>query len=400
MNMRMTITSVGPLLDQIAADAGSSPAALGALVSIPLIAWGVVSPLAHSLSVRLGLEGAVGWSLLVLGIGTVWRSLPGSPLNLWLGTALIGAALAVGNVLLPVLIRRDLGRRVPLAMGAYTALLGGMGAVAAGIVVPISHLKTADGELGWRMALLAMGALIPVALVLWTVVTRMSRAGPVGARRREAEPDPAPRAPAVVPHQPLPPAGRSPWRDPVAWSVTLYMACHSAVFYMIATWLAPVQASRGSTAAEAGVDVMLYQLASIGGSLVLPVVYRGRMRRSVPVIVPAVTGGTFVCIALLPIPSLPWILLGGLGSGVSIGIALMFVAVKAAEQASASALSGMAQSVGYLIAAAGPAAFGLLSDVSGGWLAPTALVLCFALAQLSFGIVLGRERRVFDGPGR
>jgi CP family cyanate transporter-like MFS transporter len=92
INMRMTITGVGPLLEDIAADQGVSPASLGLLASIPLLAWAVVSPLAQGLAARIGLNPAVGWSLVVLTIGTVWRSLPGSLSNLWLGTALVGAA--------------------------------------------------------------------------------------------------------------------------------------------------------------------------------------------------------------------------------------------------------------------------------------------------------------------
>ena len=77
-NLRMTITGVGPLLDQIAEDQRVSPAALGALASVPLLAWGLFSPLAQGISARVGLSRAISWALLVLALGTVWRSLPGS----------------------------------------------------------------------------------------------------------------------------------------------------------------------------------------------------------------------------------------------------------------------------------------------------------------------------------
>src|SRR5690606_31135838 len=141
-------TGVGPLLEEIAADQGVEVAVLGALASLPLLAWGLFSPLAHGLSMRLGMSQTVSWSLVVLALGTVWRSMPGAPANLWLGTALTGIALAIGNVLMPAVIKRDFGARVPLVMGLYTALLGGVGALGSGVVVPISQTTVGGEPLG------------------------------------------------------------------------------------------------------------------------------------------------------------------------------------------------------------------------------------------------------------
>ena len=393
-NMRMTITGVGPLLEQIAADRGVAPAALGGLASVPLIAWALVSPLAHGLSVRFGLARTVTWSLVALAAGTVWRSLPGSDVNLWLGTALIGAALAIGNVLLPVVIRRDFSARVPTVMGIYTALLGGIGALAAGLVVPISHAELGGGELGWRVALLTSGALIPVALVAWLAATR-------------GEPAPTPHE--AIPRAALPAVGGSRegnragraggriWRDPVAWTVALYQGSQAMLFYMLATWLAPIQVSQGSTAVAAGLDVMLYQLVSILGSLSLPLVFRGRSRRWIPAVLPIIIAGTFATVVLHPGADLAWVLLGGFGSGASLSLSMLFMAIRAPSSEVASALSGMAQSIGYLIAATGPALFGWLAATSGGWIVPLWLVLAVGAVQLVAGILLGRERMVFGG---
>ncbi len=83
LNLRPTITGVGPFLKQIAEDLGTSEAALGALAAVPLIAFAVVSPFAHGISARFGMPRAVQWSLVLMGAGTVWRSLPGPAANLW-----------------------------------------------------------------------------------------------------------------------------------------------------------------------------------------------------------------------------------------------------------------------------------------------------------------------------
>lgn len=117
-------------------------------------------------------------------------------------------------------------------------------------------------------------------------------------------------------------------------------------------------------------------------------------------ILPVVISGSFACVVLLPGPELPWILIGGLGTGASLSVSLLFMAVRARTQLAATALSGMAQSVGYLIAATGPAAFGLVHELTGGWGAPLALVLGVMTAQLVIGFLVGRERFVLDGPRR
>lgn len=405
--MRMTITGVGPLLEQIAESRGTSTASLGSLASLPLLAWGLVSPLAHGLGQRFGLTRAVSFSLIALAAGTVWRSLPFTSFDLWIGTALIGAALAVGNVLMPAVIRRDFGSRIPLVMGLYTALLGGFAAASAGLMVPISQVAEAAGLSGWRVALLCSGALIPPALIVWIIASRTrmpetandvadpapsTTATPDGP----SQPNSAPTSePARLPREPGN-LGRRIWRDPVAWTVALYMGLQSTLFYMIATWLAPIGTSSGRSPVEAGVDVMLFQVVSIAGSLILPVLYRGRLRRWLAAIIPVVVGGSFACVILAPGPSLPWILLCGIGTGTSLSISLLFMAVRAKQQAAASALSGMAQSVGYLIAATGPATFGLVHKWSGDWTAPLALLLAFAAAQLVFGVLVSRDRFVFE----
>lgn len=400
VNMRMTITGIGPLLEDIADDRGTTAAALGGLASVPLLVWAAVSPLAHGIAARIGVERAVGWSLAVLAAGTVWRSLPGGSLSLWLGTVCIGAALAIGNVLMPAIVRRDFGSRIPLVMGVYSALLSAFGAVGAGIVVPIAHFETGEGsELGWRIALLATGAPVPIALIVWIVATRRAavRAASAGARIGDPQGDFLVTSTGTLTTIRRGTAGRRVWRDPVAWAVASYMGLQSLPFYTLSTWLAPIQSSHGRTAVEAGVDVMIYQLAGIAGSICLPLLYRGAMRRWLAALVPVAIGVSVTGIVLEIGPALPWLCIAGFCAGASLGLSLMFMAIRAREQETASALSGMAQSVGYLVAAAGPVLFGLVHEFSGGWGAPLALLLAFGFGQLIAGVAAGRDRFVFRG---
>lgn len=388
LNMRMTITGVGPLLDEIANAQGTTPAALGLLASIPLIAWGLVSPLAHGLATRIGTDSAVAWSLLVLAAGTVWRSLPGPSLNLWLGTCLIGTALAVANVLLPVTIRRDFGSRIPLVMGVYSALLGGAAAISAGFVVPIAHLAPADGEpLGWRIALLASGLFVPIALVAWAVTHRRGILAGRGAARAATG--------AETPSDAR--VGRRIWRDPLAWWIAIYMGMQSWNFYVFATWLAPIELSRSVPPVAAGLDVMLFHFCGVLGSLAAPFLARTRLRSILPIVPPVLCIIGAVGIVLLPgvLPAL-WLALAGFSCGSALSISLTLMAQRAASHAAASALSGMAQSVGYLLAGLGPILFGLAHELTGGWLLPLAVVLLASAAGIVSGFAVRGDRRVLD----
>lgn len=380
LNLRPTITGIGPLLAQISGDLGTTEAALGALAAVPLIAFGLVSPVAQALSARFGISRTVLWALLLLCAGTAWRSLPGPAANLWLGTALIGASLAIVNVLMPAVIKRDFADRVPSVTAVFTACLAGMGAVGSGVVVPISHIEAGGGALGWRAALLWTGALLPFAVVAWIACTR-------GLPRHRA---PARRSTG----------GGGIWRDALAWQVLLYMGLQSMTFYMLVTWFAPIAQSLGRSEVVAGLDVMIYQVFCFAGSLLVPLLLRGRIARAAAAAIPALTLVGIVGLIVLPGLFLLWAIVCGLGCGAALGMAMSLFSLRARTHQAAGALSGMAQSGGYLLAAVGPVAFGALVTLTGGWTASLGLVALVLVAQLTVGVLVGRPRYVLEGGAR
>lgn len=382
LNLRMTITGVGPLLDEIAADQGVSPAALGALASVPLLAWAAVSPLAQGLAARIGINAAVGWSLVVLMLATVWRSVPGSPINLWLGTALLGAALAIGNVLLPAAIKRDFGRRVPLVMGVYSALLAVSAAVGAGMVAPIAHFQTQAGAtLGWHWALLATGVTAPFALGCWLWATT----------RLRAPRDTQSASPTYV----APRLGRRVWRDPVAWCIAVYMGSQSWVFYTYATWFAPIELSRGVDPVVAGANVMFFHICGMIGSLAAPFIVRGALAGVIPVAAPLTSA--IGAVGFVFAPNLLWLAICGISGGITLFVSLNYIAQRSKNAQTASAVSGMAQSFGYLIAGFGPILFGWLYGMSAEWGLPLVVVFLGAAAQVLAALALWRERMALPG---
>lgn len=378
VNMRPTITSVGPLLEQIGADTGLGPSALGLLASIPLATWALVSPFASGMSQRFGMSRVVLWSLALLTVGTLVRSVPGPAASLWIGTAVIGVALAIANVLMPAVIKREFPARVPAMMAVYTALLGGAGAVASGVAVPVSEWGAGvTGADGWRLSLLITGGiLLPVAIVIWLVAMR--------GRRDQA-------APAGTAGQ-----SRGIWKDRTAWVVAAYMGFQSATFYILVTWLATIAVSTGRSAVTAGIDVMIYQMGALVGAVAVPIALRGGAARWVPAVLPVIALIGLTGLIAAPDAILGWVIVLGPASGASLGVSLTLMAQRARDHHGASALSGMAQSVGYLMAAAGPVLFGALHSATDAWLLPLLLVVAILIGQGWAGLAAGRERYVLE----
>ena len=211
-NLRSALTVVPPLIGQIRTDTGVSNGVAGLLTALPLLAFGVLSPLAPQVARRFGTERALLASLLVLAAGVLLRS-AGSVAALFLGTAVLGAAITVGNVLLPGLVKKKFPARTGLMTAGYTTVLGVSAALATGASFPIAH----QTGLGWRgsLALWAIPAL--VAAVAWLPQIRGHRSADASAR--------TPREVGGL------------WRSSLAWQVTLFMGLQALAYYVALAWL-------------------------------------------------------------------------------------------------------------------------------------------------------------------
>ncbi|MGI5244090.1 MFS transporter [Dactylosporangium sp. CA-139066] len=378
--LRPAITTVGPLLQQIGAGERLGETLLGLLGALPLLAFAVVSPLVHRVSGPLGAERSILAALLVLAAGCVARSYTGAP-GLWLGTLVIGTAIAVGNVLVPVIIRRDYAAHVSRATGFYTAAMTLAASTASALAVPLAAASN------WRAAL-AIWALLAVAVAaVWLPRARAARPAAAAAAATPAA------GPAAEPAHP------SVWRQPAAWLITAFMGLQSTTYYVLVTWLPTIDAASGADAQTAGLHLFVFQVLGIAGGLAIPLL----LRRS-----PSLTGGAVVACApmlagvlgLLLAPGLTvvWAVVAGLGQGACLVVALSLISLRGRTHREATHLSGMAQSVGYLLAACGPVAAGTLAEHTGGWRAALVLLAALAVAQLTFGALAGRQRAAAAEP--
>jgi CP family cyanate transporter-like MFS transporter len=364
---RAPLTSVGPLVADIRHDLGLSSAATGLLTTLPLLAFAGFSLLAPLIARRIGLERSLGLALALLAAGIVVRSLPA---QLWTGTVAVGAAIACFNVLLPSVVKRDFPDRVAQLTGGYSATQSVVAAIASGTAVPLAGLFG-----GWRLALACWALLVVVAFAVWSPQVRAGPDGPRSARR-----------PGL------------PWRSALAWQVTLFMGLQSLAFYVLVTWLPTLERDRGIGPAEAGWHLFAYLAAAVAANLLVPVFMRRLPDQRL------VGLGCAACIGLGTaglqwLPWTPWsslasVLLAGFGAGMAIVLCLSLFSLRTGDEAQTAALSAMAQSVGYLLAAGGPVAIGALHDASGGWTLPVAVLCGLTGLMAVFAVLAGRARTI------
>jgi MFS transporter, CP family, cyanate transporter len=368
LNLRGAVTSVGPLLDLIQTELALSSAAAGFLASLPLFAFAFVSPYAAVLARRIGIEAAIFVSLLTLLTGIVVRHIEG-PLFLYGGTALIGIGIAINNVLLPGLLRREFLTHLPLVTALFTMVLVTAGGLGSALAIPLETLG------GWRPSLLAW--LLPVVLGLVAWFPRL---------RHNTRPQAAPQQRASL------------WRSSVAWQVSLFMACQSTAFYVMVAWLPSLLADlEGISPARSGWILFIYQIFVLGGVMSVPVlVHRFNDQRWIGAGCASLILVGYAGLLFATADALFWMSIMGFGAGGSLVLAMTWFGLRASTTGQAVALSGMAQAVGYLVSALAPIAVGWLRDSSGGWTLPLWLMLGFASMQVCMGYLSGRPITIND----
>jgi CP family cyanate transporter-like MFS transporter len=370
LNLRMAIAAVPPVLTQIQRDTGLGSAGSGLLTAVPLFCFGAVAPSAPALVRRLRMGPLLGLTLGVVALGCAVRLAP-SLAALFVGTAVIGAGIAVANVLLPSLIKRDFADQAALMISLYAVSLFVGAAIPAGLTVPIEH---ATGT-GWRPAVALWGVVALIALALWL------------PRARRAEPPAPPRA-ASSPARDL-------RRDRLAWAVTLFMGLQSLGYYATLSWLPTILESHGMSDSKAGWMLSYAMFPGMAASLLTPTLQRRLGREDICVgLAVAFCGlGYLGLLAAADSGTYIWVTALGIGQGIAITLALSYIIARARDH-HISHLSTMAQSGGYLIASTGPFILGALHGLTSSWTLPL-LVLVATLVPLgAAGLVAGRDGHV------
>ncbi|MFJ6136971.1 CynX/NimT family MFS transporter [Kitasatospora sp. NPDC092286] len=373
LNMRACLAAVSPMVGEIQHTFGLSATASGLITTVPVLFQGVGAPLTPRLTRRFGTERVVLGAVLVLGAGVLLRVLP-SVAALYAGCVVIGVAIAVLNVSMPGLVKREFPGRAAAMTGVYSTTMLVGATLAAGMSVPLEHALGG----GWQASLGAWSLLALVAAVAWL---------PQVLRSRQEKAAVAVGAPAGRPIQGI-------WRSPLAWQISLFMGISSLLVYTLVAWMPTILADHGMDRGEAGLVFAFSNLVQVAGAFLVPLM-AGRMtsQRALAVVMAALNGLGIAVLLISPVPC-AWVsaTILGVAQGGSLGLGLAFIVLRTDSAAGAAQLGGMSQAVGYLVAAAGPVGAGALHQLTGDWNTPLALMLALAAVAAVAGWGAGRNR--------
>ena len=369
LNLRTAITSLPPLFPDLQTQLHLSTATLSLLAATPVICFGVVSAFTAWLNRRYGEEMILLVALVLLTAGLLLRGVaPG--VMLFPGTVLAASAIAVLNVLLSSMAKRRWPERAGLLIGIYLTTLSAGAILSSLLSVP---LYDSSGSVQLALGVWAVPAAL--AVLLWLPQLRYRTVGL------------APAA-AVAPGR----AGVKVYRYALTWQVTAFMALQSLLYYAVLSWLPTIFQDRGDSAVTAGNLLALMGVGNLTTSLLVPVLAHRRPSQR-GLVVPSLIGTAAGLAGSLwaPLGSAPfWVLVLGVSQGSCLGLAIFFMLARAPDAGVAASLSAFAQSVGYLVASAGPLMVGLLHSATGSWNLPVVLLLVLCAAELAAGLLAGR----------
>ena len=363
-NLRIAVTSLGALLDHLG-DLGVSATTQGVLTSLPVLCFALVGATAMVVTRRFGVDRGLALALVVLTLGLVLRVLDGTP-ALLVGTFVSCSGIALGNVLIPAIVKEHFPGKVGAMTGAYTAVLSLGSAAGAALTVPLTN---ATGT--WRLGLGLWAAVAVLAVVAWAPFAR----GAVERRSTER--------------------GTPLWRNRTAWAVTVLFGTQSTFAYVMMSWLPSLYADAGFSDETAGL------LLAVSITLGVPFFFlaprlAGRMHQQGH-LVAACTVLTMVGWAGLGLAPEggAWLWAALLGAGGAVfPIVLLCFALRTTSSVDTAALSTMAQSVGYLLAAGGPFLVGTLHHATDSWALPCTLLVGLGFVQVTAGYLAGRPVKI------
>ncbi|MFY8328660.1 MFS transporter [Pseudoalteromonas sp. ZZD1] len=367
VNLRAPVTGIAPVLEEIIASFSLSPSQAGMLTTLPLIAFALASPLANLLAKKLGLEVALFIALILIGAGLASRLITSVPL-LYLGTAIIGVGIAIGNVLLPSLIKRDFPHKIAVMTSAYVLAMAIFGGAYSAIVLPLSEWH----NLGWQLALASYGLFTLLSITLWLPQLKYH----------------------TMPVKDLtpPPVQANVWKQSLAWQITLLLGLNSFFTYIMVAWLPSILIEGGVSPVKAGAMQGAFQAASaIPGIVLIPLLARLKDQRVLTSSLALI--GALCSFGLLFMPELAlfWSITLGFCSGACFILGLSFVSLRTHNSRQAASLSAMAQCIGYLIAATGPMLAGALHAYFNSWASTLWLCAIASLGCALFGYLGGRN---------
>ena len=379
-NLRPAITSVGPLIGMIRDDIGFSNWSVALLTSLPLIAFALMSPIAPKLANKLTNELTLMLGLFVLFVGVCFRSLS-IIFFIFLGTLFVGLGIAICNVLLPGVIKEKFPTKVAVMTSLYTTSMSIFATAASGLSVPLAE----NLALGWQKSLLLWAMPAFVGAIIWLYIFKKSATKEKASSLQFYESN-----------------QYDIWKDTLAWKVAIFMGLQSLVYYVTISWLPEMLSDFGMKKTTAGLFLSYFQFIGIPTSFMIPMIaVKLHSQRILVLIVNIFFIFGVLLLILQPTIFITTIAITfiGFSSSANFALSLTFLSIRAKNARDAAELSGMAQSVGYTLAAVGPIFIGFVYDLTYDWFTSLMILIVITFIIIYVGLSAGQNKYVLERKG-
>ncbi|HES9473489.1 TPA: CynX/NimT family MFS transporter [Streptococcus pneumoniae] len=352
VSLRTPFTVLPIILGNISQGLEVEVSSLGVLTSLPLLMFTLFSPLSTQLAQKIGLEHLFTYSLFFLTIGSLIR-LINLPL-LYLGTLMVGASVAVINVLLPSLIQANQPKKIGFLTTLYVTSMGIATALASYLAVPITQASS------WKGLILLLTLLCLATFLVWLPNHRYNhRLAPQTKQKSQIK---------VM-------------RNKQVWAIIIFSGFQSLIFYTVMTWLPTMSIHAGLSSHEAGLLTSILSLISIPFSMTIPSLTTSLSTRNRQLMLTLVSLAGVVGISMLFFPInnfIYWLaihLLIGTATSALFPYLMVNFSLKTSAPEKTAQLSGLSQTGGYILAAFGPTLFGYSFDLFHSWVPSVAALL-------------------------
>lgn len=376
LNLRTVVSSLSPIIPFIREDLELSTLAVSFLGMLPPLGFALSGLLAPMLTRRIGLEAALLVLLLIIVLGNLVRALSGDWSLLGVGTFVAIVGMGMGNVLLPVVVRKYFPDRIGSMTALYLTIVSISALTPPLIAVPVAQ------EFGWRLALGQWAVVGAIAMIPWIFALRSNKIEePVITQTLSI--------PVSVRHIKI-------WKSPTAVSMVVIFAVSSLNGYAAFAWLPQILIDEsGSTPLEAGILLSVYAGMGMPAALLMPRL-AVRFPNQAPLIY--LSGALFFTgyAGLIFLPgnlSWIWVVLIGLGP-ILFPLNLALFNIRSRTQETLLRISGFAQGFGYLAAALGPLVLGVLHELTGNWTSSLWFLFLTAIPAIFAGRVIARKNTI------
>lgn len=374
-NLRSPIISVSPVLTDIRNALKLDSFQVSLLTSIPLFMFATCSVLVSRFSHQFSISRFLMYSLIILSFGLFLR-ITGSLWMLFAGSLFIGLGICIGNVVTPGYIKNNFPKQIGLMTGIFAVSMNLTAALASGFSVKIGEWT----GFGWRGSLgiwIVIAALGLFVLILELIFNKRN-------------PD---QAKAAVSR-----SNFNMFKSAQAWNISIFMGLQSLFYYCIMAWLPSFLTDYQMQGESTGWVLFVIQITMIPVTFCAPII-AGKMKNQ-RILIVFICTLMFVSTMMFAWLQSQWIyanaMIIGISNGLSFSLSILFFSTKTKNSANAVKISGMAQSVGYLIAAFGPPVFGKLHDWDISWKSSFYFLSFAVLVMFYFGMKAARNQYVED----